>query len=133
MFPPLLRQARVDETRGLMSGRVTPEDFSLRLEAAAAADRARLAEPKRVSYRHPFAGAVLILVLLAAASWLLAGQFRREPSRGLGGRASQSEGFGTLRPAMGAAFVGPALSLYCAFMVAPALVASCGHSPIGTG
>lgn len=123
MLPPVIRQARVDETRRLMSGRVSPEDFSKNLEAAAAADRGRIAEPDRVSYRHPFAGATLILVLVAAAAWLIAGRFAHGPGHAAAAKEASSEGFGPLRPGMGAGFVGPALALYGAFMVAPAVAA----------
>jgi raffinose/stachyose/melibiose transport system permease protein len=120
MLTPAIRQARVDLTRGLMAGRVAPGDFARGLEAAAAEDRERVASPDRVTYRHPFAGGALLIALVAAVSWLAFARFG--PGRGARSKAD-SEGFGPLRPGMGAGFVGPALVVYCAFMVAPALAA----------
>jgi raffinose/stachyose/melibiose transport system permease protein len=123
MLAPVIRQARVDDTRGLMAGRVTPEEFSQRLEAAAAADRARVAEPDRVVYRHPVEGALLIGSVLALAAWILTSGL--SPFLGSARRAASAgqEGFGRLRPGMAAGFVGPAFGLYIAVVLAPAIVA----------
>jgi raffinose/stachyose/melibiose transport system permease protein len=120
MMTPVVRQARVDLTRGLMEGRTAPADFAAGMEAAAAEDRARAADPGRVAYRHPVAGSALVILLLGAAAWLAAS--RIAAARGAGARAG-AEGFGPLRAGMGAGFVGPALAVYGAFMVAPALAA----------
>ena len=120
MLTPAIRQARVDLTRGLMAGRVAPGDFARGLEAAAAEDRGRVASPDRVEYHHPFAGAALLVSLAAAVSWLAFERFG--PGRRARARV-EAEGFGPLRTGMGAGFVGPALILYCSFMVVPALAA----------
>ncbi|HMD62233.1 MAG TPA: extracellular solute-binding protein, partial [Opitutaceae bacterium] len=125
MLPPAIRQARVDETRGLMAGRVEPAEFARRLEAAAAADRARAADPGGVEYRHPVAGTALIAALAALAVWLARGRLMRvfagrgAPSAPRG----DSSSFGRLRAPMAAWFVGPAFLLYAALMLAPALTA----------
>ena len=120
MLPPTIRQARVDDTRALMAGRLSPEAFARDLEAAAAEDRSRLAEPDRVSYRHPAAGTALILVVAGAAAWLAAGRLL---ARRKGPHPAPAEGFGPLRLPMAAGFVGPALALYGVFLVAPAVTA----------
>jgi ABC-type glycerol-3-phosphate transport system substrate-binding protein len=53
---PAVRQASVDERFALMTGQITPQQFGERMEAAAATDRASLAEPGRVQIRHPIGG-----------------------------------------------------------------------------
>ena len=121
MMTPVIRQARVDETRRLMVGRASPAQFSLRLEAAAAVDRERLADPGRVDYRHPWAGSAMIVVLAAAGAWLVIG--RLKPAGAGSAAPGVGDGFGRLRLGMGARFIGPALGLYGFFMVAPALAA----------
>jgi raffinose/stachyose/melibiose transport system permease protein len=122
--PPVIRQALVDDTRRLMEGRLGPEEFARRLEAAAADDRARVAEPDRVDYRHPVAGTLLLAAVAGLAAWLSGG--RLGALIGLS-RDAEREGdgasFGRLRGPMAAGFVGPALLLYGALMLAPALVA----------
>jgi len=127
MLPPVIRQVRVDETRRLMSGRVAPGEFARALEAAAGADRARITDPDRVDYRHPFAGTAMIVALASLACWLLRGRLGRIFGTALA-RAPQALGadgtsFGRLRAPMAAGFVGPAFLLYAALMVAPALCA----------
>jgi raffinose/stachyose/melibiose transport system permease protein len=123
MQPPGLRQALVDETRRLMAGRVEPAEYARRLEVAAAADRARLADPEHVDYRHTAAAAALLAALAAVSAWLLAGRLRAARRAGQVGRPGEAEGFGRLRGAMAAGFVGPALALYAAVMLAPAFAA----------
>jgi len=127
MQPPVLRQVLVDETRALMAGRVGAGEFARRLEAAAADDRARIAEPDRVDYRHPVAGTALVAALACVALWLLRGRlaaaFRSVTGRTGEAGSGDSSGFGRLRAPMAAGFVGPALVLYAALMLAPALVA----------
>jgi len=121
--PPVLRQALVDETRRLMTGKVGPEDYARRLEAAAASDRARAAVPDHVDFRHPFAGTALIAALAAVAAWLARGRLpdllgsRRSSARGEDGTS-----LGRLRAPMALGFAGPALALYGALMLAPAVV-----------
>jgi raffinose/stachyose/melibiose transport system permease protein len=124
MQPPVLRQVLVDETRALLAGRVDPPEFAHRLEAAAADDRARLAEPDRVDYRHPAAGAALLAVLACGALWAASG-IVSSLLRGARRRPPEDDGsdFGRLRVPMAAGFVGPAFALYAALMAAPAAVA----------
>jgi raffinose/stachyose/melibiose transport system permease protein len=121
LMPPVIRQARVDETGRLMTGRLEPAEFSRRMEAAAEADRNRVADPVRVDYRHPVAGSLMILGIAAALAWLARGQFG--PRRANAARADDGTSFGPLRARMAAGFVGPALVLYGTLMLAPALVA----------
>lgn len=120
---PALRQTLVDARIDLMSGRLTPQAFGERVEAAAARDRARIAEPDHVEIRHPIAGTGL-LVLLAVAGI----GFAWKKITALGSRRSEAdvrrEGyFGSLRTTVGLGFVGPAFLLYSAFILAPGLVA----------
>ena len=123
MQPPVLRQVLVDETRSLMSGRVDSGEFARRLEAAAADDRARIAEPDRVDYRHPVAGTLLLAALACAALWLLGGRLASAMGAAAGGSESGAgEGFGRLRAPVALGFIGPAFVLYAALMLAPALV-----------
>jgi raffinose/stachyose/melibiose transport system permease protein len=121
MLAPVIRQVRVDETRGLMGGRVAPAEFARRLEAAAAADRARIADPDRIDYRHPFAGTAMIVALASLAIWLARGGFRS--AFGASARPAADSSFGRLRAPMAALFVGPAFTLYAALMLAPAFFA----------
>jgi ABC-type sugar transport system permease subunit/ABC-type glycerol-3-phosphate transport system substrate-binding protein len=119
--PRAVRQALVDDTRALMTGREEPVEFGRRLEAAASDDRARTAEPDRVEYRHPLAGAALIAVLACVAVWLARGWLKG--ARGVGSERAEDGGYlGRLRAPMAAGFVGPAFLLYGALMLAPALV-----------
>jgi ABC-type sugar transport system permease subunit/ABC-type glycerol-3-phosphate transport system substrate-binding protein len=121
--PRAVRQALVDDTRALMAGSEEPEEFGRRLEAAASDDRARIAQPERVDYRHPVAGSAMVVFLAGGAAWLASGYFRR--SRGRGGETATPEGgayLGRLRFPMAAGFVGPAFLLYGALMLAPAIV-----------
>ncbi len=125
MMPPVIRQVRIDATRDLMNGRLEPEEFARRLEAAAAADRARIADPGRVDYLHPWAGAVLLAALASCAAWLLRGRLLRvfAPRAPGPGRDADPSSLGRLRAGMGAGFVAPAFALYAALMLAPAGVA----------
>jgi raffinose/stachyose/melibiose transport system permease protein len=120
MLPPSVRRARVDETGRLMTGQVSPGEFARRMESAAAADRAQVADPGRVDYRHPVAGTALVAGLACLGAWLARGRL------GLPGRRAAGEGdgadFGRMRAPMAVGFVGPALLLYGALMLAPALV-----------
>ena len=124
MQPPVLRQARVDDTLLLMRGRLEPAEFARRLEAAAGEDRARIAQPNHVDYRHPVAGTALLLGLAAVAAWLARSGLRPllGPAARPVARARDGE-FGRLRGALAAGFVGPAFVLYAALMLAPACAA----------
>jgi raffinose/stachyose/melibiose transport system permease protein len=121
LLPPVIRQARVDETERLMTGSLDPAGFSRRMEAAAEADRARIADPGRVDYRHPLAGSGMIAAVAAAVAWLAWG--RLGPGRAKSGQGGADASLGRLRAPMAVGFVGPALLLYGALMLAPALVA----------
>jgi len=120
--PPAVRQALVDNSRGVMAGLVTPEEFASRIEAAAADDRAHASDPGRVDYRHPIAGAAMIGAIGCVAAWLSWGALRRKRGRGEGARRERGAYLGPLRAPMAAGFVGPAFLLYGALMLAPALV-----------
>ena len=124
--PPALRQALVDETTAPHGGPDrTPPNSRSRLEAAAADDRARIAEPDRIDFRHPVAGAALLAGLACVALWILRGHWARA-LRAASGKAEEEgdgEGFGRLRAPMAVGFVGPAFVLYAALVLAPALVA----------
>lgn len=129
MEPPAIRQALVDGRLALMTGRITPHQFATRLEAAAAADRARKASPDAVAYRHPVGGTLLLAVLGGIAIWL-AGRRRSAAARERKAadgpaeppRADRSH-FGRLRAPVALTFVGPSFLLYAALVVAPALAA----------
>jgi ABC-type sugar transport system permease subunit/ABC-type glycerol-3-phosphate transport system substrate-binding protein len=125
MQPPALRQALVDDTRSLMAGRLAPPDYGRMIEAAAADDRMRAAEPGRVDFRHPIAGTALIVGLAVLSLWLFSGRLGPllRPTLGRPGPAAgEAGGFGRLRAPMAIGFVGPAFLLYAALMLAPALV-----------
>lgn len=116
--PPAIRQALVDGRLALMGGRISPEEFGARVEAAAAADRARAAAPNRVEFRHPVAG-TLLLAGLGALALGLAGAIRRR-------RAAVDSGesyFGRLRTPVALGFAGPAFLLYAGLVLAPGLAA----------
>jgi ABC-type sugar transport system permease subunit/ABC-type glycerol-3-phosphate transport system substrate-binding protein len=123
MQPPALRQALVDESLPLMTGRISARQYGQRLEAAAEQDRTRLTDPDGVDYRHPWAGSLLLAVLGALAGWLgwKAWAGRRRPGER---RPDQlADYFGRLRVPVALGFVGPALLLYAALALAPALAA----------
>jgi len=121
LLPPVIRQARVDETGRLMTGRLEPAEFARRMEAAAEDDRTRIADPGHVDFRHPVAGWAMIAAVAMIVAWLIRGQLR--PLGGKRARRDDGATFGPLRTRMAAGFVGPALLLYASLMLAPALVA----------
>jgi raffinose/stachyose/melibiose transport system permease protein len=116
----VLRQARVDATRALMTGQLAPAGFAARLEAAAAEDRRLARDPDRVEFRHPWAGSLLLLAVAAAAAGLAAPNLARWWR---GRPRPEAEGFGRLRVPVAATFLGPALVLYLGVVLGPALVA----------
>ncbi|HWL15742.1 MAG TPA: extracellular solute-binding protein [Opitutus sp.] len=133
MQPPAIRQALVDGRSALMTGKITPQEYGERIEAAAATDRARAAAPNAVEIRHPFSGTLLLALLGGLALWLAWRKKQKTvgtavPSRP--GVNATSPGldpsdsyFGRLRVPVAAGFVGPALALYAALVIGPALVA----------
>jgi ABC-type sugar transport system permease subunit len=134
--PPAIRQTLVDQRLLLMSGQVTPEQFADRVEAAAALDRQRLAEPDRVDYRHPIAGSLLVALVVGALAWLLWPPVVRMATRRAGSASGApggrpvpssvpiSEGhLGRLRGRLALGFVGPAFLLYGGLVLLPGVTA----------
>ncbi|MET0263440.1 MAG: extracellular solute-binding protein [Rariglobus sp.] len=117
----VINQALTDARYRLMTGRITPEEFGARLEAAAAAARGRESEPDRVENRHGFAAAALLLVIAALVAWLAwVWRFKGGPKqKRISGHSS--EHLGRLRGTLGIGFVGPALFLFGAFVILPGL------------
>jgi ABC-type sugar transport system permease subunit/ABC-type glycerol-3-phosphate transport system substrate-binding protein len=136
MRPPTMRQALIDGRSRLMTARFTPQQFAERVEAAAANDRMRAADPTKVEYRHPKKAAALLASLAGIAAllvWLKVGA--AVPSRpGLPGalqpkaredtRLQHGESyFGRLRATVGLGFVGPAFLVYGALVLVPSFAA----------
>ncbi|RRK01730.1 extracellular solute-binding protein [Opitutaceae bacterium TAV3] len=121
-FQAMINQALTDARYRLMTGRISPEEFGRRLEAAAETERARLAEPGRVVVRHGWAAAGLLLVVAGLVAWV---GWRGRPARSLSrsGRDARATGYlGRLRPRFAAGFVGPAFLLFAGFVLAPGIV-----------
>jgi raffinose/stachyose/melibiose transport system permease protein len=119
---PAVRQATVDERFALMTGRITPQQFGERMEAAATADRASLAEPERVQIRHPMGGTLLLLLIGGGAAWLGWRKLRPPAPGANAGQEAQLEraGFFTrLRAPLALGFVGPAFLLYAVIVLLP--------------
>jgi raffinose/stachyose/melibiose transport system permease protein len=123
--PPALRQALVDESLPLMTGRISPKQYGERLEAAAGEDRASLTNPNQVQYRHPLAGGLLLAVLGFGACWMGWKEWRSRVERKQTGRGPEEDSayFGRLRAPVALGFVGPALLLYAVLALAPATAA----------
>ncbi len=120
--PPAIRQTLIDARLDLMAGRVTPQQFADRVEAAAAADRARAAAPDVVEYRHGLAGTLLLLALGGLGAWFGVRHWQR---RAAANRMPEDLGsyFGPLRRGVALGFVGPAFLVYATLVVVPGLVA----------
>jgi raffinose/stachyose/melibiose transport system permease protein len=147
--PPAIRQALIDARSQLMTGKVTPQQFAMRLEEAAATDRARALAPNAIEYRHPIAGAMLLAGLVGVAGWLLSSKWRaraievgaavpsrpefddslpdsttkyraRRDARPYPGTQSY---FGRLRGPVALGFIGPSLFVYLLLAIGPALAA----------
>ncbi len=126
-----LAQALTDLRYQLMTGGITEQQFGEGLEAAAAVERARAAQPDYVEPRHRGKAAVLAALLVAAVVWLgREGVRKKSPdasSAPTPGRRRAptlaAEHFGRLPGRFGAGFVGPAFALYAAFVLLPGLVA----------
>lgn len=130
-----LAQALTNLRHELMRGRISAEEFGQRLEAAAAVERERAADPDHVETRHGFKAWMLALALLATVGWLGVGKvwWRKRgvpsPTPFPVPRAAEAakvgtlgEHFGWMRAKFGAGFVGPAFLLYGAFVLAPGIV-----------
>lgn len=131
---PGVRQALVDHRLALMGGRITPEEFGARIEAAAAHDRARAANPDAIDIKHPFAGTALLAALAAIAAWLVLRRTKKKfPALHPAERAAAPDEWEKipapaatrprLRPVAALGFVGPAFLLYAALVLAPGVVA----------
>ena len=120
MQPPALRQALIDQSQLLTSGRITPQQFGERLEAAAAADRLHAAHPDRVQMNHPLAGGALLAGIGVIAVWALWRRWRR---RALPRGAEHDTYFGRMRAPAALGFVGPAFLLYGALVLLPGAAA----------
>jgi raffinose/stachyose/melibiose transport system permease protein len=148
--PPAIRQALIDARSQLMTGKVTPQQFGMRLEEAAATDRARALAPDAIEYRHPIAGTLLLAGLVGVAGWLSASKWRarrvieagaafpsrpeldatlplsttqpraRRDARPYPGTQSY---FGRLRGPVALGFIGPSLFVYLLLAIGPALAA----------
>jgi len=138
----LINQAMTDARYRLMTGRITPQEFGEKLEAAAASERARRADPDRVEINHSFATAALLLVLAGLVAWIgwtwiKVGRDRwvrrdsaatdASPTGAPSGRAlpsatASSEHLGRLRGGFAVGFVGPALVLFGALVILPGVV-----------
>jgi raffinose/stachyose/melibiose transport system permease protein len=124
-----LAQALADARYLLMTGRLSAEEFGGRLEAAAAVERMRMAEPGHVQTRHFFKAAMLgavLLVLVLALRWRgrrgrVGGPDAATPAPAAGGADTARAQRLASRVALG--FVGPAFGLYAAFVLLPGLVA----------
>ena len=124
--PPAVRQALTDNRIELMDGRISPRQFAERIEAAALQDRARVANPDQIDYRHGLAGMALLILVGGTAVWLIAA--RRRPAGVSRKYLTRSYGrpdsaFARLRPSVGLGFVGPALLFYGGFVLLPGLAA----------
>jgi raffinose/stachyose/melibiose transport system permease protein len=123
MQPPAVRQALVDESKRLTAGRITPQEFARRVEAAAGRDRAVLAEPDRIEFRHPVAGALLLAALAAVGLGLAVGKLRAGSGAArTAGRMDESS-FARLRAPVALGFVGPAFAFYATLVLAPGMTA----------
>jgi raffinose/stachyose/melibiose transport system permease protein len=112
-----VRQAMDDARPQLLTGKMTAPQFGAFMEAAAETERQNLAHPDRVVVRHPVAGTLLILVMVGLVACTLIQQVRRK-------RAVTSQSTAApmnLRWAL--VFVGPAMLMYMAFVLAPSLEA----------
>jgi raffinose/stachyose/melibiose transport system permease protein len=118
-----LSQALTNARYDLMTGRITAEEFGVRLEAAAGTERARLLDPAYVEQRHVGAAAGLLGLIAAVFGWLVWPRRRRGGLAGARQDGREPEHFGPLPARFGAGFVGPALGLYAAFVVLPGLAA----------
>ena len=124
-FLVLMEQSMNDLRQQLMTGRITPQQFANRLEAAAQAERIRAEKPTSVKVVHRWKTAFLLLALAISIGWLGLETARRSRARRKeGAGAARTEGhLGRLRVPMAAGFVGPALVLFGLMVMLPGLQA----------
>ena len=121
--PPAIRQTLTDSRLRLMNGEITPQEFGRRMEAAADGERQRASRPGWVDYKHPVAGAALILGLVALAALLGRGWWRSSRTVRAGATPADAAAFGRLRGKVALVFVGPAFLLYAALVILPGAAA----------
>lgn len=122
--PPSIRQAMTDGRLDLMTGRITPEVFAQKIEAAAARHRSQQKDPGRVEYRHPILGAALLTALGGYLLFLvLQAGVRRRKSKRAPSRDARGDFFGPMRGRVAAFFVAPSFVLYAALVLIPGLIA----------
>ncbi|MFA6962783.1 MAG: extracellular solute-binding protein [Opitutaceae bacterium] len=114
----VINQALTDARYRLMTGRITPEEFGERLEAAAAAARARENDPDRVEIRHGFSAAALLIALAGLVAWLV-WKKRVKGGKRTADSPTESTHLGRLRGPLAVGFVGPALLLFGALVILP--------------
>ncbi len=122
-----INQAMTDARYLLMTGRITPQTFGERLEAAAGAERARRTEPERVEVRHGFATVMLLLSLAFLVAWITwtkarALLWKQQSGMGVQSGLQASEHLGRLRGPLAFSFVGPAMLLFGAFVILPGMI-----------
>lgn len=122
-FLALIEQTMNDLRQQLMTGRITPEEYGRRLEAAAGAERAREKDHTLVRVRHTRKTALLMLVIAGAAGWLVWEAWQRRRARRYAIRSQSEDQLGTLRGTFALGFVGPALLLFGLFVILPGMQA----------
>ena len=122
----LVEQTMNDLRQQLMTGRITPQQFADRLEAAAQAERVRDLDPTSIKVKHRWKTAGLLLTLSLAIGWLGLETAKRSRARRRegGDGISRAEGhLGRLRLPMAGGFVGPSLILFGLLVILPGVEA----------
>jgi raffinose/stachyose/melibiose transport system permease protein len=126
LVPPGYGQAIIDARQQLFTGRISAQEFGVRLEAAAAADRDRDTRPDSVRVKHGAAALALLAALAGAVVWLAWKQkWHRRPAgdRQVHRRDADATDsyFGAMRLPLALGFVGPAFALFGVIVVLPGL------------
>jgi raffinose/stachyose/melibiose transport system permease protein len=121
----LMEQSMNDLRQQLMTGRITPQEFAERLEAAAQSERIRGSTPTSVKVKHRWKAFFLLLVLSISVGWLgLETARRRLVRRKEGVKTPRDDGYlGRLRLPIATGFVGPALVLFGLLVILPGVQA----------
>lgn len=124
-FLALMEQSMNDLRQQLMTGRITPQEYGERLEAAAQAQHLRELNPTSVKVKHRWKSVLLLLVLSLSIGWLGWEAAKRSRARRReGGVAFRAEGhLGRLHLPMASGFVGPALVLFGLLVIVPGVQA----------